>query len=297
MSELENPPERGLRVPPLLTLLVLGLLATLAVRSLSSTVQASGFLTIDTRRSRVEPLSHSVKIAPWVDPRWERRLSRELALLADVGTLDRAAFLAVVGEIEAYSFVERVGVSEVLWPDGMSVEIQFRKPVACLAVDGEFLTASHSGIVLPGRWSAPPEIDGAALPVLARDSFSRALVRPGVQLFDPDLLDALAVSRSMTEFLDVQNRSELGPVVIDAMQADLTSLEVFGIVLDLEYERRIVFGRSPVAGEPGELPPQRKWDSVARGLRALQEGLDWVLLDVRWDDPTFLTRAGEEGTL
>ena len=297
MSELENLPERGMRVPPLLTWGALGVLVALGIRALSSQVEASGFLTMDTRRSCLQELSPSVGIASWVDRRWERSLSRELALLADVATLDRGAFEAVVREIETYPFVKRVANAEVLWPDGMSVEIQFRKPVACLAVDGEFLTASESGVVLPGRWSAPPEIAGAALPVLARDSFSRSLVRPGEQLVDRDLLDALALSNSMAYFLDLPNRADLGPVVIDAMQADQTSLEVFGIVLELEYERRIVFGRSPSTDEPGELPVRHKWASVARGLEALRGGLDWVLLDVRWDDAAFVTRAGEEGTL
>ena len=158
-------------------------------------------------------------------------------------------------------------------------------------------TTSGTGLVLPGAWQEPPQIDGVSLPVIARAAFSRYDVRPGMQLVDQDLSDALAVVESMEWQLSREARQELGPVVIDALRAAETSLEVLGIVIDQEYERRIVFGRSPDAGEPGELPVDRKWASVTRGLDALRGGLDWRLLDVRWDRPDVHQRGSANADL
>lgn len=293
----EVPRDERANLPPVVLVVVFALLGIVTIRALTQDVAAKSFLAIDTRRSRVEPIRPGAGLAVWIDPRWERRLSNSLAELADVSVEDTDGIEAVVREIAAYPFVAEVGEPRVVWPDGVTVPVRFERPVACIAVDGEFLTTTSAARVLPGPWQFPPELSGMPLPILARDSFARSDVRPGVDLEDRDLLDALAVVDSMEAWLSFEDRADLGPIVIDAMRAEETSLEEFGIVIDLEYERRIVFGRSPLAGEPGELPAANKWASVARGIDALRGGLDWSLLDVRWDEPNYVTHDGEEGTL
>ncbi len=296
-SEPEDSAERRLSIPPLVLLILGGLVAALGFRALSRSLHAKGFTSVDTRRSCVVALDEGAALATWIDPRWERLLSRDLAALADVSSFDGEAFDALVREIEARPFVAEVGRANILWPDGMSIEIRFERPVACLGVDGEFLTVSSGGIVLPGPWPMPPEIDAAPLPILAGRGYSREELRPGVPLTSPELYDALVVANSMEEYLPVSDRRELGPLVIDASRAEQASLEVPGIVLDLEYGRRILFGRAPGGAAPGELPAAAKWNSVSRGVEGLRTGLDWQLLDVRWDEPRYVTRDGEEGSL
>ena len=289
--------DRSFRIPPL-ALCAIGVLAVVFVfRTLAADLEAKGFATISTLSSRVLPMEEGLSIPEWVDPRWERELSRFVAEFEDLSASDQQSIEGLVREIESRSYVAEVGTASVLWPDGLAVEIRFEKPTACLGVEGEFLTTSATGTVLPGAWASPPEVRGAPLPVLSAESYSRAEVRPGLDLVDPALFAALRVANSMQAHLSSEERRELGPVVIDASGEGEISLQLPGIVLDLEFGRRIFFGRAPGGDAPGELPAGLKWPSVARGVEALQSGMDWILLDVRWDEPMYVTREGEEGSL
>jgi hypothetical protein len=86
----------------------------------------------------------------------------------------------------------------------------------------------------------------------------------------------------------------LGAPVIDATSARAASVSDPGVVLELEDGRRVLFGRAPNSGEPGELPVERKWASLAKAARALRpttvDHRDWSLLDVRWDIADVLWR-------
>lgn len=289
--------DRSTWMPPLALFVLGGVAIVLVIRALAADVHAKGFVSINTLQSRVLPLDESSSLAGWIDPRWERSLSRFLAEFEDVSALDEDAIEGLVAEIGSLVFVAEVGTASVVWPDGLAVEIRFEKPVACLGVDGKFLTTSAAGLVLPGSWTSTPEIDGASLPILSAQAYSRGELRPGVICQTRALVDALCVANSLDAELGLEDRRDLGPVVIDASRAPEASLKVPGIVLDLEFGRRILFGRAPDGLAPGELPAALKWESVARGVNALRGGLDWAILDVRWDEPRYVTREGEEGSL
>ncbi len=296
-SEGDNSRDRSVRIPPLIMLVLGGLAVVIAFRTLSADLYARGFVSINTLRSTVLPRDERSELAGWIDPRWEHHLSLSLARFADVSAFDQAAIDGLVLEIEAEPFVAEVGQATVVWPDGLSVEIRFEQPVACLGVDGELLTVAQDGTVLPGPWASPPELEGAPLPILSAQPYSRADVRPGMALQVHELQDALSVANSLHTYLDPELRFDLGPIVIDASRAEEASLDVVGVVLDLEFGRRILFGRAPYMDAPGELPEHLKWNSVARAADALRDGLDWTLLDVRWDEPRYVSREGEEGSL
>lgn len=289
--------DRSARIPPLVFLILGGLIAVLVFRTLAADVHAKGFVSINTLRSRVLPREDSAALAGWIDPRWERSLSRFLAEFEDVSALDQAGIEGLVAEVESRIYVAEVGTASVVWPDGLSVEIRFERPVACVGIDGSFFTTSDAGLVLPGSWASVPDVDGAPLPVLSTQAHSRSELRPGVTCQTRELDDALCVANSLAAELGFEDRRDLGPVVIDASRAREASLQVPGIVLDLEFGRRILFGRAPGGDAPGELPARLKWQSVKLGVDALRGGLDWAILDVRWDEARYVTREGEEGSL
>lgn len=289
MAEEGNGAERSSgRVPPLLTLVLVLVAGFGVVRVVRSDVRAQGFTRLDTRRSRILPLPGASDLPHFVDPRWERWLSAHLAELADVSVFDSEGLQAIVRDLEDLSFVAEVASPEVVWPDGLQVELRFERPVACLRVGGEFLCVSEEGTLLPGIWPTPPETLDGVLPVLSPGDAPGT--RPGEWIEGDHRWDALCVARSLERHLARVDRARLGPIVIDARGAREASVREPGIVLDLEHRRRILFGRAPDGTAPGELPPEAKWESVSRGLAALAEGRDWSLLDVRWDEPQVVWR-------
>lgn len=272
----------------MLALVLLGF----ALEALSESVADFGFTRIDTRRSRLE-------LAPGaVDPRWEEWLSGRLAAFGSVSTLDDEGLEALTASIAAAPFVAEVGRPSVLWPDGLSLELRLRQPVACIARGHDYLLVSHDGTILPGLWQGPPalEHDGTrcVLPVLGPLDTAFEHVQPGDFLTEPRHLDALRVAVSMERLLAATDRATLGPIVIDAERARQASVEEAGVRLWLEDRRLVLFGRAPWSEAPGELPAERKWASLSAGLERLRRGdpqLDWELLDVRWDRPTLRPRG------
>ena len=60
------------------------------------------------------------------------------------------------------------------------------------------------------------------------------------------------------------------------------------LVIDLEGERRIHFGRPPDADEPGELSVETKWVHVRDALARWERGDRFRAIDVRWDEADLL---------
>ena len=74
-----------------------------------------------------------------------------------------------------------------------------------------------------------------------------------------------------------------------------TNRDTFELIYQAEkYGARVaLFGRAPARNEPGELPADRKWRSLARALALIEEGRpehDWQLVDLRWDRPDLSLR-------
>ncbi len=270
-------------------LFVAGLLL-LGLYGLEKRASAQGF-------GWIEPATLDFDFLPeWADPRWKDELRDVAALFPPLRTDDPQGLEAFRAAIEELSFVRSVGPIEVLWPDGLRFDLQLYEPIACVPLERGYQLVSDDGTLLSGVWSVPPRVGGRWLPVIgpiedARRLFSRAL--PGDYLFEREHTDALDVALSMRLHLTEAEQRSLGRTLIDARRARETSVVEPGVRLDLEGARRVLFGRAPFSGEPGELEDAAKWRSVVRALGLLEDGsLDWDLLDVRWDRPDLAPRGG-----
>ena len=271
---------RGRGIPGWLVLLFLVGVVWIVQRQLQVRAARSEYLVVQTDRALLEPG------VPWVDPRWEPELRARLASQEDFRPDDGEARGDLRERVEALSFVAEVGQAEVLWPDGVRLDLRLRQPVACVPVGASFYPVGRDGVLLSGVWDAPPPIGPGHLPVLGPLDGGCDALRPGDALEEPTRLDALATAASLLDHLDDPALGLLGRTVIDASRARFASPDEPGLRLFLEEERVVWFGRAANTEEPGELSVGDKWDSLARALHLWDAGdSDWDLVDVRWDYP------------
>lgn len=275
-------------------LLLLALVAIWSFERLGDTVQAAEFTTIDTRRAHLD-----AGLAEFVDPRWSFELQECLARLPATRVEDQVGLAAIRTAVESLPFVAQVGTPRAIWPDGCELSVRLRRPVACIQSGEGFLLVSEEGYVLPGDWPQPPRINERLLPVIGPHGKDLAGLAPGTRLHQARHVDALSVAIFLRQSLLPLDLDTLGPVLIDASQARSASVENPGVVLELENQRRILFGRAPWNGEPGELPSELKFRSIAKAAQLLRGSehsapQDWSVIDVRWDMPSIQTRAQPE---
>jgi hypothetical protein len=254
-------------------------------------VGASGVIEIDPRSSRLEAR------ASFADPRWDDLLRLQIACVPPFSPHDREGIDRVAALVAAQPFVAAIGEPRVLWPNGVDVPVQLRRPAACVRQGNEFLHVAEDGMILPGRWPTPtwselaPGREGF-LPVIGPNDGAFDMTRAGERLTQPRHVDALDVALSMRGGLDADDFKLLGPPLIDATNARAASVENAGVVIQLERRRTVWFGRAPGSGAIGERPVERKWADLhkaaqlLRGLDAAsvpESAHDWSLLDVRWD--------------
>ena len=164
-SQLRGPrtcPARAGQVPfwvPLL--LVFGGIAY-GIHVLGQKTQASELGTIDTRRYNLQTEGQ------WVSEVWHQRITRVLTSAGELEADDRSALRAVAVELAKLSFVAEVAEPEVIWPDGLSIGLRLRTPVACIRVgeNNDYLPVADDGTVLAGYDIAPHEAFGAWLPLI-----------------------------------------------------------------------------------------------------------------------------------
>jgi hypothetical protein len=261
-----------------------------ALQRLAEPVEAAEFTAIDLHRVRLRPPQGS-----FCDPRWEAELAATLARLRSPDAHDAGALASVAEALAALPFVAETGVPRVLWPDGLEVPLRLREPVACVRTGAEFRIVSEDGVILPGNWPEPPEVEGRPLPVIGPNdgAFDR---RPaGARLAERRHLDGLAVAVSMRRGLAAVDAQALGPLLIDATRSPQTSVEEPGTLLELEQQRLVLFGRAPGSGQPGELPDELKWRSLSKAAALLRGDestppQDWSVVDLRWDTPAIRPR-------
>jgi hypothetical protein len=228
----------------------------------------------------------------WFDPRWEHELALRVAAHGTVDPDDRAALRALAADVGALSFVRAVDEPTVIWPDGLTLGFELRQPIACVVAPPgrQYAALDLDGVVLSGRWSAPPDRASGFLPLLW--SSDGAYPEPGARLDDPAIVDGLAVAAALWRELPPAVLARLGRTVIDARRSRLTSPDEPGTLLLLEDGREVVFGRSPNLDAPGETPVHLKLRSLAR---ALEPGVaPWILVDLRWDRPEILVDVPRE---
>ena len=274
-------------LPPWIPVGLAVLAALLGGRALSRSASERGVAVVDALRYRVH------RRGEWWHPSWSARPEGVLGGVRELSA-DPGGVRDLRSRLERLSFVAETGPPEFLWPDGLSVPLRLREPVACLRAGDEYLPVAADGTVLDGFEHAPHEAHGAWLPVLADDPTpSEPSLRPGDVVAAPHLLDALSVAASMWESMPPERVAELGRVLIDARRSRAPDGLPGGIVLDLEGRRRVLFGRAPGSGHLGELPAELKWDGVRLALDTQRAGAPWDLFDARWDEPTAFVRVEE----
>lgn len=259
-----------------------------AAGGLLQSVRARGYTTVDPSRISIEGTgARAGTPAQWTD-----HLAAKLAQLGELSTLDDELLAKVTAEIAGLPYVIEVGDAQVVWPDGVTVRVRLREPVACIRTGEDFLTVAADGVVLPGYWTGPPDFGLGLLPVIGPNDGAFDLYCAGDQLEEERHLEALSVAVSMRDFLSPGDLEALGPVLIDSSLAHLASVTEPGTRLFLEDRRFVLYGRTPRAGVDGELPEETKWAHLllALGYLYLEEPIDWDMVDIRWDDPTLRRR-------
>ncbi|MEM7311401.1 MAG: hypothetical protein AAF682_32350 [Planctomycetota bacterium] len=248
----------------------------------------------------------------WADPRWALELDELFASWPAFRADDALALEAFGEDLASISFLRDVERPAIDAAGTLRLGFRLRRPVAALRAGERFLTVDRDGVLLSGAWPAPPRVRGSAgdaesaggwLPLIdpgsddqgQRISFDAAL--PGDWLVEPAHLCALEVADSLDEHLGRGERDRLGRVVINAEREPLAGPEEPGVLLLLEDERLVLFGRGPRTAEPGELPVEHKWRSVSAALALLAapdahgDASAWDLLDARWDVPELRFRG------
>src|SRR5688500_14059917 len=88
----------------------------------------------------------------WVDLRWSEEAAELVAELEPIRADERAEIEALVERLRELSFVASVGEAQVIWPDGIQIELELREPVACVHVGRHYLALAADGTLLSGRW-------------------------------------------------------------------------------------------------------------------------------------------------
>lgn len=265
-------------MPPVLALALIVASFLLGSRLAVRATDEEGVTELDPRRV-------SLAAPAWAPASWEGWMAARIAEAPPISTLDRASLTALVERLAAMPQVAEVVDWRVVWPDGLSLEIELRRPVACVRSGEDFLPVSADGVLLPGPSSEPPDLGAGPLPVLGPLDGSFDAWMPGDVLEEPRHLDALSVALSLERHLDARQRARLGPLVVDATHAAATSVDEPGVRLLLADRRLALFGRAPRADAPGELPAGVKWGHLIAAIARLDDepGFDWDLVDLRWD--------------
>ncbi len=262
------------------------------VGNLKADASQRGFTQLDASR-----LSLSLPSGTRGLPKdWTEMLAVKLSRLGELTIQDEVLVDRICAEIAALPFVREVGGARVLWPDGVSVDVRLREPVACICLGDQYLPVSADGMILPSSWPEPPDFGRGLLPVIGPVDRTFQHAMPGDRLEEARHLDGLSVAVSMREHLSLQDLHALGPVVIDATDAPRAAVNVAGTHLYLADARDVYFGLPPSYDSPGELPEAHKWHSIMEAvellLRPHGQIQDWDLLDARWDTPTLRPRTG-----
>jgi hypothetical protein len=263
-----------------------------AAGSLKADASEQGFTQLDPSRVSLS-LPSGTRGLP---QDWSEIVALKLARLGDLTIQDEAIVDRIRAEIEALPFVREVGDARVLWPDGVSIDVRLREPIACICLGEQYLPVSSDGVILPSAWPEPPDFGRGLLPVIGPvdRTFQHAI--PGERLEETRHLDALSVAISMREHVTLEDLRAMGPVVIDATDVPRAAVNVAGTHLYLAGARDVYFGLPPSYDSPGELPEAHKWHSIVEAVQLLLEPSgkiqDWDLLDARWDTPTLRPRIG-----
>ncbi len=242
---------------------------------------AEDYSLVDTRRAQIVD-SDSESCAP---AEWSEIVAARLAQLGQLDANDPDAIESVRDALGELSIFRSVSAPRVLWPDGIEVDVSLRRAAACVQFEGGFRSISRDGVVLPGFSVLQPVDELGPLPLIAMGEEVRHLMTGDVLPRDEDF-DALSVAVSMQDYLSSEHRALMGEVLIEPEGPGSTSAGGPEVLLKIQGSRGILFGRPPIAGHPGDVPEENRWNLIAAYLEDYPKAdRDWALLDVRWDVP------------
>ena len=173
-------------------------------------------------------------------------VARELSILDDRLASD------IAEAFRKHPWVANVVSVRKSFPAAISVELEYRQPVAMVQVPGGRIPIDLGGVVLPtADFSAS---DLASFPVIQNITPNSAL-RPGAVWKDPALLSAAKLASLL--------RDKWKPLKLEAIfvprTGDVSSdAKEVSLVLIGQGGSRILWGRAPGNDHPGELEPIQK---------------------------------------
>ena len=287
MDALQRGPgisRRG-RVPTWIVLVIGAGALFIGAELLSERLYAQGHFEVRTESVRILPQDPHAHIPAG----WSEFVAAHMSTLERVLVDDPDAVALVEAKLRSLPLFHDVAAPRVIFPDQIEFDVRLRRIVACVKTGGGFLPVAEDGMILPGFFVQPMSDGVGPVPLIAWDE-SLAHLREGDGLPEGRHFDALSVALSMQRHVPAEVRESLGPIRIDASRAQLASVRDPGVVLYLSERRAVLFGRAPLDGHPGELPEELKWSHLVGSLGATDaRGRAWEVLDVRWDQPEFLS--------
>ena len=174
------------------------------------------------------------------------KLPRELSLL------DGKIPASLAQSFARHPWIAKVVSVRESYPATVTIHVEYRKPIGMVQVTGGCFPIDASGVVLPpGDFSAAdlkryPNIQGLIL--------TRSL-RPGMAWKDPSLLAAARLA----ELLAPQWRElRLDSIVVPNRSESKSDSSKIVLELRATDGSKIIWGRDPGTGHPGELTPAQK---------------------------------------
>ena len=107
---------------------------------------------------------------PWVGPGLEQSITGPLPPLGKMSLFDPRLVDTVVAYYERHPWVARVRRVEKKFPNGLTVELDLRRPVAAVYRQGGYFLVDREGVRLPGDFDRVPQLPFFVAPVVGVSS-------------------------------------------------------------------------------------------------------------------------------
>ncbi len=208
------------------------------------------------KRAEYRVTFQQVQISPAPERPVPANLIEQVEKLADLprelSILDEAVTADVANAFRKHPWVSKVVRVRKSFPTVITVELEYRRPVAMVQVPEGRIPIDIDGIVLPTTDFSSSDID--RFPLIQNIS-SKPSARPGIVWSDPSVLAAAKLAQLLGD-----KWKALKLEAISLPRNASTTSEVNDVSLELVGlgGSRILWGRTPGSDHPGELEPTQK---------------------------------------
>lgn len=208
------------------------------------------------KRSEYRISFRQIQISPAPDKHIPADLIEQVERIAgftgELSILDDHLASDIAEAFSRHPWVAKVVRVKKAFPSSISVELEYRRPVAMVQVGTTRIPVDNQAVVLPVGDLSQEECD--RLP-LVQNILSKPAARPGIIWSDPNLQVAIRLADLLG---DKWNALKLEAISVArhvdlAEAADDVQLELSGL-----GGSKILWGRSPDSDHPGELEPSQK---------------------------------------